>query len=68
MKYYLIHNGNQERRDRMLKCFENSKINNNDVTWMIYPNGEDISDDLIKDPKSNEITNYFCKRIFCFRR
>lgn len=58
MKYYLIHNGHQERKDRMLRCFENSKVNNNDVTWMIYPNGEDISDDLIKEIVASGLTYY----------
>jgi len=58
MKYYLIHNGNQERRDRMLKCFEDSNVNNDDVTWMIYPNGEDITDDLIKEIVAPGLTYY----------
>jgi GR25 family glycosyltransferase involved in LPS biosynthesis len=49
MKYYLIHNGDEARKERMLKCFENSKVNNNDVTWMIYPNREHITDELIKE-------------------
>ena len=49
MKYYLIHNLDPNRKERMLKCFEYSKINKDDVTWMSHPSRDDITDELIKE-------------------
>ena len=48
MKYYLIHNLDENRGIRMINCFEKSNINNNDVSWLTYPNKEDITDDIIR--------------------
>lgn len=56
MKYYLIHNLDKNRRDRMLKCFEKSNINNNDVSWLTYPNKEHITDDMIRSYVSQGLT------------
>lgn len=61
MKYYLIHNLDENRRNRMLKCFENSNINYNDVTWLTYPNKEDITDDMIRKYVAPGIT--YCNNV-----
>lgn len=41
----------------MLKCFEKSNINNNnDVSWLTYPNKEHITDDMIRSYVSQGLT------------
>lgn len=46
MKYYLIHNLEESRRDRMLQEFKKGDIPEEDVTWILYPNKNDITEDL----------------------
>lgn len=61
MKYYLVHNLDENRRIRMLKCFEKSNINNNDVTWLTYPNKEHITDNMIRKYVAPGIT--YCNKV-----
>ena len=46
MKYYLIHGTDKSRKDRMLNEFNKAGINNDDVTWILYPNRDDITYEL----------------------
>lgn len=49
IKYYLIHNGTEERRKIMTDQFNKCGIDPQDVKWMIYPNKHEITEDLINN-------------------
>jgi len=47
IKYYLIHNGTEERRKIMTDQFNKYGINPQQVKWLIHPNKNEIKEDLI---------------------
>ena len=48
MKYYLIHGIDKSRKERMLDEFQRNGIDNDDVTWITYPNKDELTDELIE--------------------
>ena len=61
MKYYLIHNLDENRGIRMINCLEKSNINIDDVKWLTYPNKEDITNEIINKYVAPGIT--YCNGI-----
>ncbi len=56
MHYYIIHNPELPyRKINMIKILKENDISLNDVTWMIYPNKKDITEEL-----KNRITDKNC--------
>jgi GR25 family glycosyltransferase involved in LPS biosynthesis len=47
VQYYLIHNNDKKREEKMLDQFERVNINNDDVKWIRNPNKEEITDDFL---------------------
>jgi GR25 family glycosyltransferase involved in LPS biosynthesis len=45
-KYYIIHGPDTARKEIMLNEFAKSGISNNDVKWIIYPNKDDITEEM----------------------
>ena len=62
LQIYLIHNKDEKRAKIMIDEFTKSNIDYNNIKWMIYPNKEDITEELI-----NQIVNmqpsYCCERL-----
>ena len=61
IKYYLIHGMDSSRKERMLSEFQHFGIDNNNVSWIVYPNKNDLSDDLIKSITTNESRSFLSK-------
>ena len=47
MKYYLIHNGDENRKTRMIEAFKKGNIDLNDVIWLIKPTKDDINYEFV---------------------
>lgn len=47
IKYYLVHNGTEERRQIMTEQFTKSGFDLNNINWIVHPNKNELDEELI---------------------
>jgi GR25 family glycosyltransferase involved in LPS biosynthesis len=62
LQIYLIHNKDESRAKIMIDQFTKSNIDYNTIKWMIYPNKEDITEEII-NASVNMYPSFCCGRL-----
>lgn len=57
IQYYLIHNGNEERKNILMNEFQKWGFDINNIKWIIHPNKEELNEELI----NNIVYQYPCE-------
>ncbi len=65
IKYYLIHGIDPTRKPRMLDEFRRCGIDNEQVTWITYPNKDDLTPELIRSITTIPGSNLRSGQISC---
>lgn len=61
VQYYIIHNCEESRKNKMVQILTDNGVNMNDVKWLLHPNKNEITDEMVKQLTSKYLKKgYIC--------